>query len=152
MAPGDCAFFLNVYLFMAVLGLHCCLGFALAAESRGSSRCGARASHCSDFCFGAWALGHAGFSSCSFQALEHRLSSRSTWASLLLGMWGLPGSGIKPVSPALAGGFFTTKPLGNPYSSPLTNASWMVTCGQDLCPGFKVTSHSPLPLPLRRVA
>ena len=24
------------------------------------------------------------------------------------GMWGLPGSGIKPVSPALAGGFFTT--------------------------------------------
>ena len=27
-------------------------------------------------------------------------------------MWGLPGSGITPMSPALAGGFFTTKPSG----------------------------------------
>jgi len=28
------------------------------------------------------------------------------------GMWDLPGSGIKPVSPALAGGFFTPEPWG----------------------------------------
>ena len=28
------------------------------------------------------------------------------------GMWDLPGPGIKPVSPALAGGFFTTEPPG----------------------------------------
>ena len=27
-------------------------------------------------------------------------------------MWDLPGPGIKPVSPALAGGFFTTEPPG----------------------------------------
>ena len=27
-------------------------------------------------------------------------------------MWGLPGSGIKPMSPALAGGFFTREPPG----------------------------------------
>jgi len=27
-------------------------------------------------------------------------------------MWGLPGSGIEPVSPALAGGFFTTESPG----------------------------------------
>ena len=36
-------------------------------------------------------------------------------------MCGLPGSGIEPVSPALAGEFFTTKPPGKPgiffYSS-----------------------------------
>ena len=27
-------------------------------------------------------------------------------------MWSIPGPGIKPVSPALAGGFFTTEPPG----------------------------------------
>ena len=31
------------------------------------------------------------------------------------GMWGLPGSGIESVSPALAGGFFITEPLGKPW-------------------------------------
>ena len=29
---------------------------------------------------------------------------------MLRGMWDLPGSGIEPVSAALAGGFFTTEP------------------------------------------
>ena len=29
-------------------------------------------------------------------------------------MWDLPGSGIEPVSPALAGRFFTTEPPGKP--------------------------------------
>ena len=29
-------------------------------------------------------------------------------------MWDLPGSGIEPVSRALAGGFFTTQPPGQP--------------------------------------
>ena len=28
------------------------------------------------------------------------------WAQLLHSTWGLPGSGIEPMSPALAGGFF----------------------------------------------
>ena len=37
--------------------------------------CGARASHCCGFSCGAQALGSLGFSSCSSQALEHRLSS-----------------------------------------------------------------------------
>ena len=32
-------------------------------------------------------------------------------------MWDLPGPGIKPVSPALAGGFLTTAPPGKPYLS-----------------------------------
>ena len=39
------------------------------------------------------------------------------WASLLRGTWDLPGSGIEPVSPTLAGRFFTTEPAGKP--SPL---------------------------------
>jgi len=29
-------------------------------------------------------------------------------------MWHLPGSGIKPRAPALAGGFFTIEPPGKP--------------------------------------
>ena len=36
-------------------------------------------------------------------------------ALLLLGMGDLPGSGIKPVSPALTSRFFPTEPLGKPY-------------------------------------
>ena len=39
-----------------------------------------------------------GFSGCDVQA----------W--LLQGMWNLPGPGIKPISPALAGGFSTIVP------------------------------------------
>ena len=46
--------------------------------------------------------------------LEHSLNSGSTWAELLQGTWGLPGSGIEPTTPALAAGFFTTEPQGKP--------------------------------------
>ena len=65
-----------------------------------------------------WSMGsrHAGFSSCGSQVLEHRLRSCGTWALLLRGMWDLPGPGIEPVSPALAGGFLTTVPPGKSLS------------------------------------
>ena len=53
-----------------------------------------------------------GLSSCGSRALEHRLNSSGARSQLLYSMWDLPGSGIKPVSPALAGGFFTTEPPG----------------------------------------
>ena len=53
-------------------------------------------------------------SSCGVQALERRLSSCGAWAQLLHGMWDLPGPGMEPVSPALAGGFLTTEPPGKP--------------------------------------
>ena len=43
-----------------------------------------------------------------------RLSSCGSWAQLLCGMWDLPGPGLEPVSPALAGGFSTTAPPGKP--------------------------------------
>ena len=58
-----------------------------------------------------------GFSSCGSRALEHRLSSCGTQALLLLSMWDLPGSGLEPVSPALAGRFLTTAPPGKPRST-----------------------------------
>ena len=56
----------------------------------------------------------AGFSSCGSRALERRLSSCGARASLLHGMWDLPGPGIEPVSPALAGRFLSTAPPGKP--------------------------------------
>ena len=72
-----------------------------------------------------WGVGaspHSGFSGSGAQAvqslgswaLEHRLSSCGAPAYLLQGMWDLFGSRIKPVSPELAGGFFTTEPPGKP--------------------------------------
>ena len=46
-------------------------------------------------------------------SMVHGLSSYGVWIQLPSGMWDLPGLGIKPVSPALASGFFTTGPPGN---------------------------------------
>ena len=64
--------------------------------------------------WGAQASAACGFSGCSSQALEHRLSSCGAQAQLLLDMWDLPRPGIEPVCPALADGFFTTQPPGKP--------------------------------------
>ena len=48
------------------------------------------------------------FSSCGLWALECRLSSLGAQAQLLCGMCDLPGPGLEPVSPALAGRLLTT--------------------------------------------
>ena len=53
-------------------------------------------------------------SATAVHALEHRLRSCGAQAWLLRGMWGLPRPGNELVSPALAGGFFTTEPPGKP--------------------------------------
>ena len=112
-----------------MLGLCCC---AWAFSSCGEWRplcvavCGlliAVASHC-----GAWALGAQasvvvarGLSSCDTRALERRLSSCGSQVQLLRNMWDLPGPGLEPVSPALAGGFLTTVPLGQSLCDFLKN-------------------------------
>ena len=89
-----------------MLGLHNCIW--------SFSSCSAWASHCGGFsCCRAQAGSRVcGFqklwlSSCGSWALEHRHSSCIAQA-LLCGMWDLPGLGMKPVSPALAGRFLTT--------------------------------------------
>ena len=56
----------------------------------------------------------AGFSSCGSRAPERRLSSCGPRALLLRGMSDLPGPGLEPVCPELAGRFLTTAPLGKP--------------------------------------
>ena len=43
------------------------------------------------------------------------LDTCGSGALLLCSMWDLPGPGIEPASPALAGGFFTTEPPGKPH-------------------------------------
>ena len=74
-----------------------------------------QASHCGGFsCCKVRALGCVGFINCGSQALERGLNNCGTQASLLRGVWNLPGSGIEPVSPALAGRFFTTELPGKP--------------------------------------
>ena len=93
-------------------------------------RCGAQRSS-GFFCWGAWALGPAGFSRCSSPAPEHRLSSCGSWAELLWGVWDLPGSGIEPMSPA--GRFFTTEPPEKPCPFTSQDAR-LVTC---LLPDYK---------------
>ena len=113
---------------MGVLGLRCCTGFSLVggegAVAGLLSSCSAWASHCGSFsCCRAQALGRSSFSSCGMwlssgspQALEHRLSSCGTQASVLHSTRDLPGPGIKPVSLALAGGFSTTElPIKPPH-------------------------------------
>ena len=81
--------------------------------------CGAHVSHCRGFsCCGAPALDCRGFRCCGSWALEHRLSSCGTQTWLLLGMWDLPEPRIKPRSPALADGFYTTESPGKALSPP----------------------------------
>ena len=102
------------------MSLLLCTGFLQLWRVGATLRCGVRASHCSGFsCCRAQALGvrasvvvARGLSSCGSRALEHRLSSCGARAYLLHGMWDLPGPGLEPVSPALAGGFLTTAPPG----------------------------------------
>ena len=60
-----------------------------------------------------------GFCTGCFQTLE--LTSCGTRAQLLRSMWNLPGPEMEPVSPASAGGFFTTEPPGK-SAVPVLNA------------------------------
>ena len=97
-------FFFNLFfnLFIAVLGLRFC----------------ARAfSSCDKW----WPLFIAvrGPLTIAASLLEHRLQMRrlsncDSRAQLLRGMWDIPGPGLEPVSPALAGRFLTTAPPGKP--------------------------------------
>ena len=71
---------------------------------------------CTPWARGAWTsvVGAHGLSSHGSPALEHRFSGCDAQAEVLCGMWDLPGSEIKPRSPALAGGVFPTGPPGKP--------------------------------------
>ena len=101
-----------------MLGLCCCTGFPLVVLSGGFSSCSAWASHCGgSSCWGARALGSSSLSSYGSQALEHRFNNCGTCS-----MSDLPYPGIEPISPPLAGGFFTTEPPEKPQKHVLISS------------------------------
>ena len=75
-------------------------------------------------------------------ASEHSLDSYGARVYLLCGMWNPPGSGIKPVSPALAGQFFTTELPGKP-SVHLVETRFVSTRWTEGFPGSSVVKNSP---------
>ena len=114
-------FILHLFIFGSAGSLLPCRLFSCGEQGLLSS-CDAWACHCSGFPVAehglkglhASAVAVGELSSCSSWALEHRLNGCGARAQLLLGGWNLLGSGIKYVSPALAGGFLTTGPPGKP--------------------------------------
>ena len=115
-------FFFKFYLLFAALGLLCFSSFFPSCSERGFSLVVvyglliAWILLLQSTALGTWALVVATYvlSSCGSQTLEHRLTTWGAETSLLHSMWALPGPGIEPVSPALAGRFFTTEPPGKP--------------------------------------
>ena len=88
---------------MAVLGLHFCV--------RAFSSCGKRGP--------LFITVREHLTVAASLVAEHRLQTRrlsncGSRAQLLRGMWDLPGPGLEPVSPALAGRLPTTAPPGKP--------------------------------------
>ena len=96
--------YLFIYLFLAVLDLRFCV--------RAFSSCGERGPL---FIAVRGPLTIAASLVAEHRLQTRRLSSCGSRAQLLRGMWDLPRPGLKPVSPALAGGFSTTAPPGKPY-------------------------------------
>ena len=103
---------------MATLGLHCCPWASSGCREQGPPLL----LHCVGFSLGWLFLLQStgasivvvhGLSSHSSQALECRLSGCDMG---LVALWhvGSLGAGIKPMSPALAGGFSTIGPPGKP--------------------------------------
>ena len=85
----------------------------MAPLATGHRFSGARAQQL--WCTGSAVVVH-GLSSCGSQDLEDKFNSCGTQVQLLHSMWNLPGPGIKPISPALAGGFLPTVPPGESHS------------------------------------
>ena len=104
---------------MAVLGLCCVAGFSFVLQSRG---------HCPVIACRllivvaspvAEALGPMGLSGRGTWTQQLRLPGSRAQAQQL-GMWDFPRPGIKPMSPALIGVFFT-EPPGKPSSMNLNS-------------------------------
>ena len=105
-------FFLS--LLLVVLGLPCCWGLPLAIASRRESPLQHAGFLLWRLLFwGALAIG-TGTSAGAAPGSRERAQALWGQAQLLHGPREPPGPGIRPVSPALAGGFFTTEPPRKP--------------------------------------
>ena len=128
-----CLLFFNDFIY-GCAGSSCCMGFSLAAASRGCSPVGGRGlfSSCgeqgllSSGGWGVWASHHGGSSCCEAWALvptdlfcgswarEPRPSGCDAWAQLLCHVWSSQTRGGTHV-PCFGGGqFFTTELPGKP--------------------------------------
>ena len=58
------------------------------------------------------------------RVVEHRLSNCGTWAQLPCSSGDLPGPGIEPAFPALAGSFLTSGPSGKSHSYVFEGLFW----------------------------
>ena len=105
-------FFLKECIF-AVLSLHCCTGFSLVVSGGY-----ALVAVCGGFsCCRRWALRHA--QAQQLWLLDPRAQAQQQWHVGLARAWlrsmrDRPETEVEPVSPALAGRFFTTEPPGKP--------------------------------------
>ena len=118
-----------IYLFLAVLGLHCCAQAFSSFSERGLlSGCGAWASHGGSFSLQSTGF-RAHFSSCSTWAQELRLPGSRAQAGSGVVAQGLccsttcdlPGPAIEPMFPGLGGRFLTTGPPVMSQSSSFVN-------------------------------
>ena len=106
--PARCiSFFFLIFIYLFIYFWLCWVFVSV----RGLSLVAASGGHSSSQC--------AGLTVAASLVAEHRLqmrrlSSCGSRAQLLRGMWDLPRPGLEPVSPALAGRFSTTAPLGKP--------------------------------------
>ena len=112
-----------IYLYLTVLGLHCSTGFSLVVASKSFSLAVVQQLLIVLVFLGVehrlWDPGASvvaarGCNSCSFRALEYRLSRCGPGAWLLPSTWNLPLSGIKPMSPSLAGDSLPLSYQGSP--------------------------------------
>ena len=109
--------FIYLFIYLAVLGLRCCTQAFLQLRQAGATLpCNAWFLIVVASLVAEHRLQACGLSSCGSRALERRLSSCGAQVQLPCGMWDLPRPGLKPVSPALAGGFLTTAPPGRSLS------------------------------------
>ena len=112
---------------LARLALRCCIDFLSLLRVGATVQLQYMASHSFPYP-GAWALGYTGFRSCDIPA------------QLLHGMWDPPRPGAKPLSPALASGFFTTgspgRSKGKPFKSSFSIRSWVWPPRVPSCAGF----------------
>ena len=122
-------FKLFIYLFRLRWVFVAVRGLSLVAASRGYSSL-----RCVGFSL-QWLLllqstgsRRVGFSSCGAGVL------------LLCGMWDVPGPGIEPVSPALAGGFLTTVPPGKSQNE--SSIGEIVMKEKEPRPSFAVTPQT----------
>ena len=88
---------------MVVLGLHFCVRAFSSHGKRGPLFIAVRGP-----------LTIAASPVAEYRLQMRRLSNCGSRAQPLHGMWDLPGPGVEPVSPALAGRFSTTAPAGKP--------------------------------------